>query len=305
MKYKILVTGGAGFIGSHIVDAYIEAGHHVAVVDDFSTGFHRNLNPQATIFEGNIQDKWFIREVFNHFVPNIVNHHAAQISVEKSVENPLLDNKINVEGTLNLLEASKQKIQKFIFASSGGAVYGNQSGASDEETCPNPISPYGISKLACEQYLNFYSEQYSLKIQILRYSNVYGDRQNALGEAGVITKFFHQFQNGVQPIIYGDGNNTRDFVFVRDVASANLLALHNDKEGVWNISSNTETSVNDLYDQISILVNTRLPKTHGPARSSEVKSSKLDNTKAINELGWTPKFNLHSGLKTLLDSENI
>lgn len=303
MKYKILVTGGAGFIGSHVVDAYIEAGHHVAVVDDFSTGFRRNLNPQASIFEGNIQDKGFIKEVFNHFAPNIVNHHAAQISVEKSVEDPLLDSKINIEGTLNLLEASKQKIQKFIFASSGGAVYGNQSGASNEETCPNPISPYGISKLACEQYLNFYSKQYPLKIQILRYSNVYGDRQNALGEAGVITKFFHQFQNGVQPMIYGDGNNTRDFVFVGDVASANLLALHNDKEGVWNISSNTETSVNDLYDQISVLVNARSPKIHGSARNGEVRNSKLDNTKVIDELGWTPKFDLYSGLKMLSESK--
>lgn len=241
--------------------------------------------------------------MFSRFTPEIVNHHAAQISVEMSVKDPLLDNKINVEGTLNLLEISEQKILKFIFASSGGAVYGDQQGVCDEETCPNPISPYGFSKLACEKYLNFYSKQYQPVIQILRYSNVYGERQNALGEAGVIAKFLHQFQNGVQPTINGDGTNTRDFVFVEDVISANLLALNTNKEGIWNISSNTETSINDLFDQMSALTNSRLLKTYGPARNGEVRTSKLDNAKAMDELGWTPKFDLYSGLNTMLETK--
>jgi UDP-glucose 4-epimerase len=298
---KILVTGGSGFIGSHVVDAYILAGHEVAIVDNVPTGFQENVNPKATLFEGDIRNKEFIASIIQKFSPEIINHHAAQISVEKSVSDPFLDNEVNVIGTLNLLSALENNdyVKKFIFASSGGAVYGAQDHPSNEATCPSPISPYGISKLACEKYISVYSQLFGFKAQILRYSNVFGPRQSVLGEAGVITIFIDQMSKGTQPIIYGDGTNTRDFVFVDDVVRANLAALQSDREGVWNISSNTETSINEVFDSIAKILGSKVKKTYAPARDGDVKRSCLNNSKAAAELKWKPQVSFMDGLEKM------
>jgi len=302
-KYRILITGGAGFIGSHVVDSYIAAGHEVAIIDSFSTGVRKNINPKAVVFEGDIRNKSFVLSTISNFSPEVINHHAAQISVEKSIANPFLDNEINIVGTLNLLNASRDNktLKKFIFASSGGAVYGEQEGISDETTSPNPISPYGISKLACEKYLAVYSRQFGFQAQILRYSNVFGPRQNLSGEAGIITVFIDQIQKGIRPVIYGDGTNTRDFIFVEDVAQANLAALTGNQSGIWNVSSNTETSINQVFDSIvNILKSGVTEKTYATSKEGDVRKSRLDNAKAFTELGWRPQVSFISGIKEIL-----
>lgn len=300
---KILVTGGAGFIGSHIVNAYILAGHVVAILDNFSTGIRKNMNPKAIVFEGDVRDQTFISSTVSEFCPEVINHQAAQIAVKKSIANPFLDNEVNVVGTLNLLNSLKNSnnIKRFILASSGGAVYGEQDDVSDETTSPNPISPYGISKLACEKYLAVYSRQLGFQAQTLRYSNVFGPRQSLLGEAGVITIFIDQIQKGINPVIYGDGNNTRDFVFVEDVASANLAALASDRRGIWNVSSNTETSINQVFDSIiSILGSGKIEKTYAAPREGDVKRSRLDNSKATHDFGWKPQVSFKEGLEKIV-----
>lgn len=306
-KHRVLVTGGAGFIGSHVVDLYIAAGHEVAIIDNFSTGIHENVNPKASIFEGDIRNQNFVWSTISKFSPEIINHHAAQISVDKSLANPLLDNEVNVIGTLNLLNSlrGKNNLRKFILASSGGAVYGEQNGVSNETTLPNPISPYGVSKLACEKYLSVYARQFGFQAQILRYSNVFGPRQNLLGEAGVITIFIDQIRKGINPVIFGDGNNTRDFVYIEDVAEANLAALKSDQEGVWNVSSNTETSINQVFDSItSILGSVEIKKTYASQKEGDVKRSRLDNSKARHELDWTPHVSFMEGLRKTINSEH-
>lgn len=300
---KILVTGGAGFIGSHVVDAYILAGHDVAIIDNFSTGLRKNVHPKATLFEGDIRNKDFVTSLMKQFSPEIINHHAAQICVGKSVSNPFFDNEVNVIGTLNLLSSLRGSdyLKKFIFASSGGAVYGEQNNVSNESTCPNSISPYGISKLSCEKYILVYSRLFGFQTQILRYANVFGPRQSLLGEAGVITIFIDQINKGIQPIIYGDGKNTRDFVFVEDVARANLATLKNNCEGIWNVSSNIEISINQVFDSIVNILGSKIKKTYGSPRDGDVKRSCLDNFKAARDLTWEPRVSFMDGLGKTVD----
>jgi len=295
---KILVTGGAGFIGSHIVDAYLEAGHQVLVIDNLSTGRRENLNPKAKFYLMDIRDPE-IEKVFREEEIEVVNHQAAQMDVRKSVEDPLFDASVNVLGSLNLLQnCVKYGVRKFIFASTGGAVYGEQDYfPADEEHPLRPLSPYGVTKLTVEKYLHFYHQVYGLKYLILRYSNVYGPRQNPYGEAGVVAIFTRKFLTREQPIINGDGEQTRDFVFVGDVVNANLSALNYDGCDYFNIGTGVETTVNQIFRLLKQLTGAQVEERHGPPKEGEQRRSVLECSKARRILGWKAKVPLEEGLR--------
>jgi len=299
---KILVTGGAGFIASHIVDAYIEKGHDVVVVDDLSTGRETNLNPKAEFVKLNIQDEK-ISDLFATHNFDVVNHHAAQMDVRKSVEDPRFDASINVLGTLNLLEnCQKNNVKKFIFASTGGAVYGEQEYFPADENHPTwPLSPYGITKLCCEKYLFFYKQVYGLDHVILRYANVYGPRQNPHGEAGVVAIFTERLLGGSEPVINGDGKQTRDYVFVHDLVRANVMALDYNKSDIFNIGTGVETDVNELFRNINAFTNANIEEKHGPAKKGEQLRSCLTYKKIESVLGWKPEVTVSEGLKKTVE----
>src|SRR4030067_654229 len=248
---NILITGGAGFIGSNAADRFIREGHQVIVVDNLTTGKLKNLNPKAKFYKIDIKNREGLEGIFKENKIDIINHHAAQMDVRKSVDDPIYDADVNILGSLNLLQlAVKHKIKKFIFASTGGAVYGEQDYfPADEKHPQNPLSPYGISKLSLEKYLYFYKITYNLDYTILRYANVYGPRQDPHGEAGVVAIFIQKMLNKEQPIINGNGEQTRDFVYVGDVVEANILAMENNPEldsgtdNIFNIGTSIETSV--------------------------------------------------------------
>lgn len=299
---KILVTGGAGFIASHIVDAYIEKGHEVVVVDDLSTGRESNLNPKAEFVKLNIQDDK-ISELFKSQNFDVVNHHAAQMDVRKSVDDPRFDASINVLGTLNLLEnCQKTNVKKFIFASTGGAVYGEQEYFPADEKHPTwPLSPYGITKLCCEKYLFFYKQVYGLDHIILRYANVYGPRQNPHGEAGVVAIFTERMLDGAKPVINGDGKQTRDYVFVHDLVRASVMALDYDTSNIFNIGTGVETDVNELFGHINTFTNANIEEKHGEAKMGEQLRSCLTAKKIETVLGWKPEITVREGLKQTVE----
>ena len=224
---KILVTGGAGFIASHVADSYIEQGHEVVIVDDLSRGFEHNLNPEARFYRGDIIDRAFLDEVFDREKPEVINHHAAQMDVRRGVREPVFDASVNILGSINLLELAIQHgLRRFIYIASAGAGYGEPKTVPVAEEYPiNPITPYGISKHTIEHYLFTFSFLYGLPYVVLRYGNVYGPRQSSKGEAGVFAIFCEQMLAGVLPVIYGDGSKIRDYVYISDVASANVAAL--------------------------------------------------------------------------------
>lgn len=296
---KILVTGGAGFIASHIVDAYIRKGHSVVVVDDLSSGKKEQVNPAAVFYECDICDKETIERIFVKEKPEIVNHHAAQISVRKSVEDPPHDAQVNLLGFLNILEAGRKNgLKKVVFASSGGVVYGDATVIpTPEDYVPlQPLSPYGVAKLASEHYLFFYQRTYGIPYVALRYGNVYGPRQNPHGEAGVVAIFSKKLIKGEQPVINGEGKQTRDYVYVEDVASANVRALNEGVSGAFNIGTTRETDVVTLFSTISEILGSKAAPTYGPAKLGEQKRSCLDNTHAKKDLGWIPQFDIKDGL---------
>ena len=296
---KILVTGGAGFIGSHVVDLYIERGHEVVVVDDLSTGTSSNLNPAAAFYEMDIRDPE-LAKVFEREKPDVVNHHAAQMDVRRSVDDPIYDADINILGSLWLLEHSRQVgVKQFIYISSGGAVYGEPEYLPCDESHPiNPICQYGASKHTVEHYLYMYRVNYGMEFTVLRYANVYGPRQNPHGEAGVVAIFTGQMLEGQQVVINGDGNQTRDFVYVADCASANLLALNaGSVDGVFNVGSGRETSINEIFSELKSVTNYGLAPVYGPAKLGETRSIYLDVNKAERELGLRPTIGLEEGLK--------
>ncbi|RLC39550.1 MAG: UDP-glucose 4-epimerase [Candidatus Nealsonbacteria bacterium] len=299
---KILVTGGAGFIGSHLTDKLIEQGHKVTVVDNLSTGKKENLNPKAKFYQLDIQSPE-IAGVFEKEKPEIVFHFAAQIDVRKSVENPIESAKVNILGSLNLLENSrKYGVKKIIFASSGGAIYGETDVIPTPESYPeNPQSPYGIEKLAIEKYLNFYRKTLGLNYIALRLANVYGPRQNSKGEAGVIAIFCDKMLKNKEVIINGDGEQTRDFVFVDDVVEAVLLAMEKEKSGIYNIGTAKETSINEIFRKIKELTNSNCQEIHGPEKPGEQKRSCLDYSRAKEELNWQPKYSLEEGLRETIE----
>jgi UDP-glucose 4-epimerase len=295
---KIAVTGGAGFIGSNIVDAYVAAGHEVVILDNFSSGNEANINPNARVIKMDITDN-AIHEIFAQERFEVLNHHAAQISVRVSVEHPAMDATLNIMGGLNLYEAChKTGVRRVIFASSGGAVYGEQFYfPADEKHPQRPSSPYGVTKLTNEKYLYYYQLNYGLESVILRYTNVYGPRQSADGEAGVVAIFTEKMLRGEQPTINGDGTQTRDYVYVDDVVRANVLALEPKAKGVYNVCTNNEQSVNTIFQQVQYRTGSKCQKLHGPAKQGEQKRSCCTYQKIQTQLGWKPHINLEHGLE--------
>ncbi|XOB40753.1 MAG: NAD-dependent epimerase/dehydratase family protein [Candidatus Nealsonbacteria bacterium] len=303
---KILVSGGAGFIASHLTDKLIEQGHQVIVIDNLSTGKKENLNPKAKFYELDICDSK-ISQIFKKEKPETIFHFAAQIDIRKSVKDPIEDAKINILGSLNILQnfiivnqpnQYKSAVPKIIFASSGGAIYGDTDVIpTPENHLENPESPYGIEKLAIEKYLNFYKKTYGLDYVSLRFSNVYGPRQNSKGEAGVIAIFCDKMLRNEKVVINGDGEQTRDFVYVDDVVEAALSAIKKEKSGIYNIGIAKETSINEIFRKIKELTNSDCQEIHGPIKSGEQKRSCLDFSKIKKALNWQPKYSLEKGLK--------
>ncbi|MCD6574417.1 NAD-dependent epimerase/dehydratase family protein [Candidatus Aerophobetes bacterium] len=310
---KVLVTGGAGFIGSHLVDRYIKEGWDVVIVDNLSTGKREQINPRAKFYQMSVLDRK-IKDIFKKEKFDLVNHHAAQINVRFSVEKPQIDVKENILGTLNLLDACQTSgVKNFIFISSGGAIYGEPKSLPVKETYPKaPLSPYGIDKLAIEFYLFFYKKFFEINYVCLRYANVYGPRQDPSGEAGVIAIFSQKMLKGEVPTIFGDGEQTRDYVFVEDVVEINILVSSmvenlNHREIIsiddlaYNVGTGIEESVNNLYSKLSTLTGFKKPPFHGQLKKGEVRKICLDPAKAERELVWKPTTSLEQGLKKTIE----
>jgi UDP-glucose 4-epimerase len=297
VQMRILVTGGAGFIASHIVDRYIKLGHTVAVVDDLSAGNMRNVNPKASFFQVKIQSP-DLKEVFSEFRPDIINHHAAHINLRTSVENPLHDADNNVMGSLNLLAlAAEHNVKKCIFASTGGAIYGEPDVIPVEESLmPEPLSPYGINKLIVEHYLRIWEGIHNLDYTVLRYPNVYGPRQDPRGEAGVVAIFSLQMLSGKQSLIFGDGSKTRDYVYVSDVVNANVLALEKGSGNVLNLGWGHEISDMDVFRTVKEAVGSHMEPRFEAVRPGEVDRISLNALKAKKILFWEPKVSFKQGV---------
>jgi UDP-glucose 4-epimerase len=300
---KIIVTGGAGFIGSHVVDRYVAAGHQVVVVDDLSRGHREFVNPAARLYAVDVRGPG-LAEVFEAEKPEAVNHHAAQSEVRRSVEDPKFDAEINILGTLNVLACCRRfGVQRVIYASSGGAAYGDTPVLPTPEDHPaHPASPYGISKLCGEQYVACGEALYGIGSVVLRYANVYGPRQSPFGEAGVVAIFSHQLLRAEPVTINGDGRQTRDFVFVEDVAVANLHALEQPNvRGVFNIGTGVETSVLGLFQQLRAAIGRTGEGRHAPPKPGEQRRSVLDCSMAKRSLSWTPDVMLAEGLRRTVE----
>ena len=295
---KIIVTGGAGFIGSNIVDAYLERGHEVHILDDLSTGQRINLNAKAELHEVDIADPQAARLV-ESIKPDVLSHHAAQMDVRHSVADPTFDARVNILGFIHLLEGAKNAgVKKVIFASSGGAVYGEQDlFPAPEDHATRPASPYGVSKRAGELYLSYYQQAFGLPYIALRYANVYGPRQSTKGEAGVVAIFLSLLLTGKTPVINGDGGQTRDYVYVGDVVAANVAALDSSFIGAINIGTGVETDVVTIFQHLRQAVGSDREATHGPAKTGEQRRSCLDARRAVHVLGWRPQVMLADGLQ--------
>lgn len=295
---NILVTGGAGFIGSHVVDAYIGEGHSVVVIDDLSTGSKSNLDPRAHFYQVDIRSGEVDR-IFERHTIDVVNHHAAQMDVRRSVADPMFDASVNVLGGLNIFEiARKRGVRKIIFASTGGAIYGEQEHfPADEDHPVRPLSPYGITKLTTEKFLFFYKQVYGIDYVVLRYANIYGPRQNPQGEAGVVAIFANKLLKGEQPIINGDGMQTRDYTYIGDVVQANLLALRHSRSDIFNIGTGLETNVNEVFQRLRAHLNSACPERYGPPKQGEQRRSVISYVKVQKEMGWAPSVSLQEGLR--------
>ena len=295
---RVLVTGGAGFIGSHLAEALAAAGNEVAVVDNLSTGRREFVPPQARFYPYDIKSRDTF-ELIRQWRPQVICHLAAQMSVQVSVADPLLDAAENILGSLNIFEAAAQAgTAKIIFASTGGAIYGDDAPLPAREVDKaGPEAPYGIAKLSVEHYLHFYHRQHGIIPIALRYSNVYGPRQNSRGEAGVVAIFIDKFLDGVQPVINGDGLQTRDFVYVGDVVAANLRALDYPQAGLFNIGTGKETDILTVYLLLQEFTGSPLGPAHGPAKPGEQRRSVLNCALAQELLSWTPRVSLPEGLR--------
>jgi UDP-glucose 4-epimerase len=295
---KVLVTGGAGFIGSHLVDSLVERGDEVLVLDDVSTGERENVNPAATLRLVDIREPEGAAAV-REWRPDVICHHAAQMSVSRSVREPLFDASVNLVGGLKLLEAAREVGARFLFASTGGALYGDADVLPTPETYPAwPVSPYGVAKLSFEHYLHCYGVQHGLRYVVLRYANVYGPRQNPHGEAGVVAIFCLKLLAGEQPVINGDGRYLRDYVHVADVVRANLAALDApDVTGHFNVGTGRQVDVNRIFELVRELVGSDVPEVHGPARPGDQRTSALDCALIGERLGWRPEVELEDGLE--------
>ena len=301
---RILVTGGAGFIGSHVVDAYVAAGHEVAVLDNFSTGSEANLNRAAEVHRVDLRDQAGVEKAVASFRPEIVNHHAAQSEVPKSVADPGLDAHINIVGGLNLLKASvDHKVRKVIFISTGGALYGEPDVVPVDENHPvRPLSPYGTSKFSFEQYLGTFKRTFGLEFTVLRYANIYGPRQDFYAEEGRVVAIFASRMLERKPVtVDGDGEQARDMLHVGDAATANLAALERGDGETFHISTGVPVSVNDLFRKLAALTDYKSAPSHGPRRKGDVYRIALDNSRARRDLGWEPQVSLEEGLSLTVD----
>jgi UDP-glucose 4-epimerase len=295
---KVLVSGGAGFIGSHIADRLLAEGHEVVVLDDVSTGHIEYLNPKARFYQMDLRSPW-LDELFLVERPEAVVHQAAQASVRRSVEDPGLDAGVNVLGTVALLQASvRHSVRRFLFASTGGAIYGDTAAVPTPEDAPAvPLSPYGASKLAAEVYLRTFQALHGLSYAALRYANVYGPRQDPHGEAGVVAIFSRRLLAGEPARINGDGRQTRDFVYVGDVADANARALRSDAVGSFNVGTGIETEVNRIFALLRELTGSQQAEDHGPQLPGEQRRSVVDPGKIARVMGWRPQTPLETGLR--------
>ena len=294
---KIIVTGGAGFIGSNLVDALVERGDEVVVIDNLSTGRRENLNPHIKFYETSIGDSG-LAAIFEKEKPDIVCHHAAQIDLRRSVNEPLFDAEVNILGSLNVIVNSiRSGVGKFVYASTGGAIYGEPQYLPVDEKHPiNPVSQYGVSKHTVEHYLHLYALQGELNYVALRYPNVYGSRQNPFGEAGVIAIFAGQMLGGEQPTIFGPGDKTRDYTHVSDIVEANILAIERGRNLICNIGTGVETSDQDIFDAIARALGYSSSPIYTSVRPGEIQRICLDWSKAEKELGWRPKTTLKDGI---------
>ena len=299
---RVLVTGGAGFIGSHLVDGLIEAGHEVAVVDDLTTGKAHNVNPDARMYQVNITDRDALEEVFAQVRPEVVNHHAARTSVRNSMRRPSEDASVNIMGSINLLEnCIKHGTQRIIFASSC-TVYSEPSYLPMDEAHPvRPQSAYGLAKHAAETYIQLFADADGLRYKLLRYGNVYGPRQDPGGEAGVVAIFTHQLLNGIQPTIFGDGAKTRDYVFVRDVVDANLLAIGDlGDNAIYNIGRGVQVSDLEIFNLVREATGVETEPVFAPKRPGEAERVSLDYSKAQKGLGWSPTVHPKDGIEKVV-----
>jgi UDP-glucose 4-epimerase len=297
---RILVTGGAGFIGSHTVDALVAAGAHaVSVLDGLSSGKREQVNPAARFYEADLRNAEAIVPILEREKPEVIYHLAAQMDVRRSVADPAFDAGINLVGFLNLMEAARRNgLKRVVFASTGGAIYGEQEQfPCDEEHPRRPVSPYGVAKLATEAYLFFYKVQHGIDYVALRYANVYGPRQDPHGEAGVVAIFCGRMLEGKPSTIFGDGEQTRDYIFVGDVARANVAALGAKASDAFNIGTGVETSVNQLYEVLASAAGVKTPPSYAPARPGEQRRSVISPARAGQVLGWRPEVALDEGLK--------
>ncbi len=297
---NILVTGGAGFIGSHIVDALIEKGRKVSVIDNLSSGSKDNLNQKAIFYKRDITDD--ISDIFEKVRPEVVFHLAAHIDLRESVKNPIFDANSNIIGSLNILENMRKFGSKKIILSSTSATYGDDVKIpTTESENENPNSPYGITKLTVEKYMQFYKKVYGIEFVSLRYANAYGPRQNPKGEAGVIAIFTDKILTGDQPIINGTGEQTRDYLYIKDIVKANMLVFEKNVSGIFNVSTGVETSVNDLFRKIVELTKMIVKEVHGPAPPGERMRSCISHEKIKKEFGWEPDYNIDKGLKETIE----
>lgn len=299
---KTLVTGGAGFIGSHVADRLIGLGHDVSIIDNLWTGHRHNVNPSATFYEADIRSRE-LDEIMRIEEPECVIHHAAQMNVRRSIDDPILDADVNILGSLKLIECCKKHhVRKIIYISTGGAVYGEPCSLPTDETHPiNPLSQYGVSKHTVEHYLEVYRISYGLNYTILRYPNVYGPRQDPCGEAGVVAIFARRMLRGEEVIINGSGQQERDFVYVSDIVTANVLSMEKGDGEILNLGSGKGTSVNEIFDQLSGITAYKRKPVYAPPLIGEVFKATLNAGKALQLLGWRPSIGLEAGLERTVE----
>ncbi|MBI5420439.1 MAG: NAD-dependent epimerase/dehydratase family protein [Deltaproteobacteria bacterium] len=302
MVSRIMITGGAGFIGSNIADACVAAGHEVMVIDNLSSGKKEYVPAAARFVLCDVNSDTAV-EAVRAFRPEVISHHAAQVNVRASVADPLFDARVNILGSIRLLEAARQNgVRKLLFASSGGAGYGEQEAFPADESHPvRPVSPYGAAKMSVELYLHYYLVEHGLSYTALRYANVYGPRQDPHGEAGVVAIFTERLLRGQAAIVNGDGEQTRDFVYVGDVVRANLAAIERGDGRSINIGTGIETNINTIFRTLRDLSGSRQEEIHGKAMPGEQQRSCLENRLAFDELGWYPEVSLEEGLARTLE----
>jgi UDP-glucose 4-epimerase len=300
---RVLVTGGAGFIGGRVARACLEAGHQVTVLDDLSSGSRERVPAGADFVDGDLTTLDLDRLVRDHSV-DAVDHHAAHIDLRESVRDPVADARINILGSLRLFEACRRGgVRRIVFASTGGAIYGEpRSRAADESHPTDPVSPYGVAKLAVEKYLNFYRVEHGFVPAVLRYANVYGPGQSGAGEAGVVAIFLERMLSGRTPFVHGDGGQSRDFVYVEDCVRANLAVLSDERSGVWNVGTGVETTVNELYDVLSELSGFRVPASHDAPAPGEQRRSVLDGSRLLRDFRLPAYTPLREGLADTVEA---